>query len=153
MGGLFPIRFFLFESLILGSTLYALLRGGAPERSVGFMLMIAWLLSVVMSHHNGWGHFHVEVFLIDLALFAGLYLLSLFTSRYWPLWMCAMQGLTVLGHALALLASADAAGYAIWTQFWGYPIQGLLIVATRRHQRRLKLHGADPAWAFSRKLV
>jgi hypothetical protein len=145
----FPYRFLLFEGLLLGGTLYALLRGGGPERIAALMMVVAWLLSMASNSHTGFVHFEAGVFLVDVALFVGLYLLSLFTTRYWPLWMCAMQGITVLSHLIAVLSPSDAPGYAIMTQFWAYPMQILLIVATHRHRRRLKLSGTDPAWVRS----
>lgn len=143
----FPYRFLLFEGLLLVSTLYALLRGGGPERIAALMTFVAWLLSMALNSHTSFVHFEGGVFLVDLALFAGLYLLSLFTTRYWPIWMSAMQGIAVLSHLIAVLSPMDAPGYAIMVQFWAYPMEILLIVATRRHRRRLKRYGADPAWA------
>lgn len=147
---MFHYRLMLFILLMLGSTLYALMRGGAPERIAAVLLAIAYALSVVASAHPHYAeHFERTLFLIDLGLFASLYMLSIVTARFWPIWMCAMQGVAVLGHVVDLLAPWEAYGYAIMMQFWAYPIQILLIVATRRHRRRLSLRGRDPAWAWT----
>jgi hypothetical protein len=142
----FPYRFMVFETLLLGSTLYALLRGGAPERLVSMMMVTAWILSMALDSNTGHIHFEAGVFAVDAVFFVALYLLSLFTTRFWPIWMSAMQGIDVLSHILAVLSPADAVGYTIMTQFWGYPMQVLLIVATRHHRLRLKRLGTDPAW-------
>jgi len=143
----FPYRFLFFEGLLLGSTLYALLRGGAPERLASLMMVIAWILSMALNSHTEFAHFEAGVFAVDVVLFAAFYLLSLFTTRFWPIWMCAMQGIEVMSHLLAAL-SGDSVGYAIMVQFWGYPMQVLLIVATRRHRLRLKQSRTDPAWTW-----
>lgn len=145
----FHYRFLLFEGLLVATTLYALLRGGAPERLVGLMMVVAWILSMALNSHTEFREFEVGLFLVDLAFFAALYLLSLFTTRFWPLWMCAMQGVDVLSHLIALLSPSESPGYAIMVQFWAYPMQILLIVATRRHRQRLSQAGVDPAWVRS----
>ena len=144
----FPYRFLLFEGLMLGSLLYALLRGGAPERLASLMMVVAWILSMALNSHTRFVHFEAGMFVVDVALFAALYLLSLFTTRFWPIWMCAMQGIEVMSHLLAAFSPVDSVGYAITVQFWGYPMQVLLIVATRRHRLRLKQSGTDPAWTW-----
>jgi len=145
----FPYRFLLFEGLLVASTLYALLRGGAPERLVSLMMVVAWILTMALNSRTEFSHFEAGVFLVDIVFFAALYLLSLFTTRFWPIWMCAMQGLDVLSHLIAVMSPWDAPGYAIMVQFWAYPMEALLIVATRRHRHRLRQAGADPAWARS----
>jgi hypothetical protein len=142
----FPYRFLVFQALLVGSLLYALLRGGLPERIAALMMVLAFVLSEALSSHTQFHHFETGVFLVDLAFFAALYLLSLRTTRYWPLWMCAMQGLEVLAHLIILVSPEESPAYAIMVQFWAYPMQTLLIVATWRHRRRVKLYGADPAW-------
>jgi len=147
----FGFRFPFFELLLVGSLLFAFLRGGAPERIVSLLLLIAFILSFALSSRSHYVHFETGVFLVDFTLFPCLYALSICSTRFWPIWMCAMQGLAVMAHLLILVSPKEAAGYQIMVQFWCYPIQSLLIVASWRHHRRVRLYGADPAWVFSHR--
>jgi len=140
--------FVVFEAFFVGTLAYAGLRGGAPERITALLFAIAYFLSLAQhaAHMNEFDKVNIGLFLVDLGLFAALYLLSLFTTRFWPIWMCAMQGVDVLTHLLPLIEPGPGYGYAIMVQFWAYPMQALLIVATWRHRRRLERDGTDPAW-------
>jgi len=130
---------------------YALIRGGAPERITALLLLTALVLSMlsVSPEATRYKHAEVTLFLVDLALFAALYLLSLFTTRFWPIWMSAMQGLTVLGHVSFLDQPGTGFGYAVLVQFWCWPMQVLLIAATYRHRQRMARTGIDRPWTFS----
>lgn len=141
--------FVVFEALFVGTLAYAGLRGGAPERITALLFAVAYFLSLAQhaEHMNEFDRVNIGLFLVDLSLFAALYLLSLFTTRFWPIWMSAMQGLDVIAHVLPLVEPGPGYAYAIMVQFWAYPMQALLIVATWRHRRRLERNGADPAWA------
>lgn len=140
--------FVVFEAFFVGTLAYAGLRGGAPERITALLFAIAYFLSLAQhaAHMNEFDKVNIGLFLVDLGLFAALYLLSLFTTRFWPIWMCAMQGVDVLTHLLPLIEPGPGYGYAIMVQFWAYPMQALLIVATWRHRRRLERDGTDPPW-------
>ena len=141
--------FVVFEVFFVGTLAYAGLRGGAPERITALLFAIAYFLSLaqIAAHMDEFDKVNIGLFLVDLVLFAALYLLSLFTTRFWPIWMSAMQGLEVITHLLPLVEPGPGYGYAIMVQFWAYPMQALLIVATWRHRRRLERNGTDPAWA------
>jgi hypothetical protein len=141
----------LFDILLVVACLYALVRGGAPERLVALMLVAAFYASIRVTAPYPYGFHHVEVglFLVDLALFAALYLLSLFSTRFWPIWMTAMQGLSLLAHVMALTPQPSAFGYQALEEFWAIPQLILLIVATYRHRRRLARNGTDTSWTIS----
>ena len=138
----------LFNILMLAASTYALGWGGAPERIFVLMSVVALALSIHV-HHDGFLKLDVDLFLVDLAFFCALYCLSLFSTRFWPIWMSALQGLTVLSHAVILAPAPEGAGYAILEQFWAWPMEMLLIVATFRHQRRLTWNGTDRPWTIS----
>jgi hypothetical protein len=145
------LRNVLFLVLFAASSIYALTRGGAPERLTALLLSAALLLTILTASPEATRFKHAEttLFLIDLSLFAALYLLSLFTTRFWPIWMSAMQGLTVLGHVSILDQPGTGFGYAVLVQFWSWPMEMLLIVAVHRHRQRLARTGTDRAWTFS----
>ena len=145
------LRNMLFLLLFAASSIYALIRGGAPERITALFLLVALVLSMlgVSPAATRYKHAEVTLFLVDLSLFTALYLLSLFTTRFWPIWMSAMQGLTVLGHVGFLEQPGTGFGYAVLVQFWCWPMQVLLIAAVYRHRQRLARTGTDRPWTFS----
>lgn len=145
------LRNVLFLVLFAASSIYALIRGGAPERLTALLLLAALILTILTASPEATRFKHAEttLFLIDLSLFAALYFLSLFTTRFWPIWMSAMQGLTVLGHVSFLDQPGTGFGYAVLVQFWSWPMSILLIVAVYRHRQRLARNGTDRPWTVS----
>jgi hypothetical protein len=142
------VRFAFFLVLFAASLLYAVIRGGAPERITALLLLSAWLLTFEVSSpvQGRFTHVEIGIFLVDLGLFVALYALSLFTTRFWPIWMSGMQGVSVLVHCAILVPSVTGFAYATMEQFWSYPMSLLLIVATRRHRLRLTRTGTDDPW-------
>ncbi len=138
----------LFDILMLAASVYALAWGGAPERLYALMSAVALYLTIHV-HHDHFLKLDVGLFLVDLAFFCALYVLSLFTTRFWPIWMTGMQGLCVLSHAVILAPTPAGFGYAVLEQIWSWPMEILLVVATVRHRRRLALTGTDRPWATS----
>ena len=140
-----------FYALLLGSTVYALGRGGAPERLFALLCILGFAATLLV--RTPWpregGHVELGLLLVDFAMFGALYALSIFSTRFWPIWMTAMQGLSVLAHVMALMPEPSAFGYQVMEEFWAYPELTLLIVATRRHRRRLAANGTDPSWITS----
>src|SRR3546814_9480487 len=51
-----------------------------------------------------WNHPHLQVFIIDTALLVGLYIVTINSHRYWPIWFTGLHLLTVLSHFQALVA-------------------------------------------------
>jgi len=144
------LRFEFFILLVAVSCLYAAIRGGAPERITALLLLTAFILSLLLrSPHGSYTHVEVGIFLVDVGLFAALYLLSILSTRFWPIWMSGMQGVEVLAHCAILAPPVTPFAYAVMIDFWGYPMSVLLIVATRRHRLRLGRRGTDDPWVFS----
>jgi len=141
----------LFYALMVAATVYALGRGGSAERLVALLFLAALLGTAYVRSPAAIVFRHIEVgmFLVDLALFAALYLLSIFSTRFWPIWMSALQGVTVLSHAVKLAPPPTNFGYAVLEQFWSFPQLILLIVAVHRHRLRLARNGTDPSWTAS----
>jgi hypothetical protein len=141
----------LFYALLLGAAGYALGWGGAPERIFALICLAAFALTLWAGTPFPHRFHHVELglLLVDFAMFCGLYVLSIFSTRFWPIWMTAMQGLVVLAHVMALMPEPSPFGYQALEEFWAFPQLMLLIVAVRRHRRRLARNGTDPSWTIS----
>jgi hypothetical protein len=130
--------------------MYALVRGGLPEKIGASILTVGSVLSVAAI--SGWpvryGSLELGVFLVDLATLAGFLVLALRAERYWPLWLTALQIIGIAAHAVKLLdPGVIGRAYAFAMQFWGYPMWLMIALGTYRHQQRLVRNGVDPSWS------
>jgi hypothetical protein len=130
---------------------YALWRGGAPERSVSLLLLVASLSTwLVPARHLSYHHIFWPVLWIDLALLLGLAGITAFADRFWPMWITACQLVTVAGHGVrAYDPELWAMAYWFITGSIAYPMLVILVVGTWRHHRRLP-SGVEFAWTAQR---
>ncbi len=144
------VHFFL--ALQLAVSLYALLRGGGPERIVGLALLIAAALGLVLQQSPLMGSFgtvDLGLLLVDLGLLAVLITVALHADRFWPLWVAAFHALGTGAHLVrGLDYGIEPVAYAILLASWSYPIILLLAVGTLRHGGRRKRQGHDLDWSF-----
>lgn len=130
--------------------LYALARGGSPERLVAIMFLVAagatYLVPFVPNH--SWHSVRVPILLIDLALLAGLVGIAVRANRFWPIWIGALHLLTVAVHGIRAIDPAFVSWmYGAAIGKIAYPMLLLLLIATARHRRRLLDRGRDPDWS------
>jgi len=142
-------RLILFIAIWLGCCGYALWRGGPPERLAAVIFLAAALASAALQSPEGARFKAIDpgVLTVDIAVLAGLMVLALFADRFWPLWMSAMQAVSVLSH-LAIATNPDVIPWAYWraATLWSYPMLLLLAGASWAHRRRLLAAGSDPSW-------
>lgn len=125
---------------------YAFARGGAPERWVAVLLVVAALIDAALPfkpdrsfHRVEWG-----ALAIDVALLAALSWVALFANRYWPMWVAAIQLDTVAIHGVRAYDPAlRAPVYEALAGWAAYPILAALVIATLRHRAR----APEPAWS------
>jgi hypothetical protein len=152
------LRWALFEVIFLGSCGYALVRGGAPERIAAITFLVSATLTMLLRQPDlfvfmrQWPspifqHIETGVTIVDSVMLVVMLALALFSERFWPIWMAAMAGITVLTH-FTMLLRLDLLPWAYWRSqaLWSYPMLLLLTAATWRHRRRLRLIGADRSW-------
>lgn len=96
----------LFWLLTLLACGYAATFGGKDGKFAGALIVAASILTIP-GEHSGlvWGAFELGVFLVDSALLAGFYVLTLKSRRWWPIWMTGFHFLAVTSHLGVLLAS------------------------------------------------
>lgn len=142
----------LYYLLLVLCWMYALLRGGLPERAGASILAIGSVLTVaaVSSLEHRYVSIEFGVFLVDVATLLAFLILALRADRYWPLWIAALQLIGLAGHGVKLMdPDVIRRAYAFAMQFWGYPMLLLIVLGTHWHQRRLKRFGADRSWSSS----
>eukprot|EP00456_Euglypha_rotunda_P077069 TRINITY_DN7255_c0_g1_i2.p2 TRINITY_DN7255_c0_g1~~TRINITY_DN7255_c0_g1_i2.p2 ORF type:complete len:231 (+),score=25.71 TRINITY_DN7255_c0_g1_i2:862-1554(+) len=144
------IRIIVFNLLYAGTCAFTWWRGGKPER-FAMVVLIAdfqlshWAIRPLVSRYSGVEH---AMLAVDLAAFLAIYAMSLFSSRYWPIWMAALQACVVAGHINGLRPDVVPFAYGNIVALWSYMLLGMLIVATIRHQRRIARYGDDPSWRW-----
>lgn len=144
------LRVAVFNSLYVACCAYALIRGGAPERIGAAILIANFQLSlwVVAPFERRYGEVEWAMFAVDMGAFLAFYGLSLFSARYWPMWMAAVQGVVALSHFAGLRADIIPWAYGNAVALWSYLLLGMLAVATWRHRLRVRRYGIDPAWRW-----
>ncbi|MBX9663734.1 hypothetical protein [Novosphingobium sp.] len=143
-------RALIFSGLLLAVCIFAMVRGGKPERYAAWMYVAAFVASALSAqfgaelyHSINWG-----IFVIDLILAVSLGALALHANRYWTIWASSIQIVAILAHLAKMLVPEIAAtAYQITLLVWSYAVIPLLVAATYRHRQRLHLYGADSAWS------
>ena len=89
---------------------------------------------------------------IDLFGSAATITLALFAHRFWPMVVAVLHILPLLAHICrALDVSMNPIAYLTMQVASSWLLPPLLLLATWRHQRRLRRNGSDPSWhGFSR---
>ena len=139
-----------YVTILAACWLYALLKGGAPEKIGATIIGLGSLLSLVAvsAPSARFGAVEMGVVLVDLAACVAFVILALRAERYWPLWVAALQCIGTAGHAAKLLdPGVIPLAYAFVLAFWTYPMLLLIIFGTWNHQRRLARNGVDKSWS------
>ncbi|MBB4840016.1 hypothetical protein HNP52_003108 [Sphingomonas kyeonggiensis] len=140
---------FIYLALLVSCCLYALARGGTPERAAVGILVSAVAASAFTPSTGAHRFFQLEMGMltVDTCLFLAMTVLALKAQRYWPMWLAAVKLNTVITHLLILSPSLMPWSYAVANAAWSYPSPLLIAIGAVRHRQRLKLYGADPAWS------
>lgn len=144
------IYILVFNLIQVLASLYAFVRGGAPERLAGALLLIAALLTRLFFLASISPYIGIEagILAVDLLLLVALVTLALRADRFWPIWLAALQALGTAAHiAKAIDPGVVSLAYAILLSVWSWPMVLILAVATLRHQRRLATFGRDLDWS------
>lgn len=143
-------RIALFICLQLAVSLFAIRRGGPPERTVAWMLLAAMAASIAgglpASRYRAVAEWQLS---IDIALFAGLAIVASRANRFWPLWLAALQ-LIAIGVHVVRWADPFLLPYAYYKSFEkiAYPMCLALVLGTYHYLRRQRIEGRTPvAWA------
>jgi len=126
-------------------SIYAIRRGGGPERWGAAILVVASLLSLAAIGDRADRYWSVEtgVLLIDIAAFTAFTILALRADRFWPIWVSALMGQGVLSHVGRWYLGPDMGrgAYLITMVIWSYFIVAVIAFGTFNHQRRMAQAG------------
>lgn len=146
------LRIAIFVTLLLVALVYALRKGGGPEKAVAAILIAMALADQAL-------HLFVPVrflavdtghLMIDLAAATATMIVALTAYRFWPMIAAALQCLPLLAHTTrAIDISLHPVAYLTMQVAASWLLPPLLVAATWRHQRRLALLGSYRSWVGS----
>ena len=126
--------------------------GGAPERIVAGLFVLAWAASFVLTTPAAQRYTQMEAALlsIDALLMIALFVVAIRANRRWPMLLTSLQAMIVLTH-LAKLADPllIRRAYAIMMLIWPFVQVSILILGTALHARRVRRSGPVPSWSIS----
>jgi len=150
-----PTHIITFNVVQFLASCYACRRGGGPERAVGLLLLIAGATSIVVPRNAATNLFVVNSYMlsVDAMLMVALTAVALVANRYWPIWIAAVQLVTLAAHG------ARAWDQTIWARAYGqftgkiaYVCIALLVIGTLRHRARLAEGFPERGWSWSPRI-
>lgn len=144
------IRILIFLTIFVACAWYAWRAGGQPERAA--MLAQALALFITLSTGflevaGGFTNLVAGWLLADVFLLLALIWLALRANRLWTIVLAGMHLAAIFAHLTKVIyPNLPAFGYAVFLQLWGYPMLLTTAIGVRKHQRRLRLQGADMDW-------
>lgn len=149
---------FTFQILHALCCAYAVIWGGRPERVAGILLFTAALATVLVEvpfRYLNYRDMEAATLLIDASLLVALAALALKANRYWPLWITALHANAVATHLVKFVnPTLLPTVYHVAASTMAIPMAVILVVATARHQARMKRIGTDAPWSdFSDPLM
>ena len=138
------IRSVAFLSYAIPACVYALLRGGGPER-VSSVVIACAIVATTLVPSESYDVVVLPLFIIDLLVLVIMGAVAFTADRFWPLGFTAIQLLTVSTHGVRaydpmMLPSV----YARLGGELAYPAILLLVLGTWRHS----LRGPEADWSW-----
>lgn len=125
----------LFWTMMLAACGYAVLLGGWEGKSTAGIFVVASIATILANRWFDihWHQTNMAVFGIDLATFAGIYLVAARSRRWWPLWVAAFQLNAVAAH-IATLISPEFSNlvYQGYEGLWAIPCALAMVVGIFR---------------------
>lgn len=146
------MRTAIFAAFLLIALVYALLRGGGPERTMVAIAITIVIWDRLMVSSGTFVYHTLDLGYLALDLFGSVATIALAMTahRFWPMIAAVLHTLPLLAHFSRVVdVSMNPVVYLTMQVASSWCLPPLLIVATWQHQRRLKLDGSDPSWRGS----
>lgn len=146
------MRTFVFLLFLGAICIYALYRGGGPERWAASVVIAMVVLDPAVHIFTPLEYATLDPghLVIDLAGWIGFLAIALRANRFWPLCVVSLQTISLVAHSARLLdMTIHPKAYMIMQIATSYPLLVLLLIGTYCHQQRLKAKGIDRSWRNS----
>ena len=99
------MRVELYFTLFFAAILYALYKGGAPERVAATTALSMWVFDKFLHFVTPPEYATMDLghFIIDLIVWVGFLSVALCAKRFWPLWVVSLQTIALAGHVAKLM--------------------------------------------------
>lgn len=141
-----------FNAVLVTICVFALVRGGRPERAGAAINLVAALATDVLRIANP-AHLAIadlSIFAIDLGVAAGFYWLGVTTIRFWPIWAAGFALADLFMSACgALLPHVPLFAYHTGLGIYAYLALGALALGTFRlpaNAERPLRNGSRRSW-------
>lgn len=143
------VRIAIFVTILLAALVYALRKGGGPERTMA-MIIVAMALADQALHlfvPPRFTSIDAGHLAIDLTAATATLMLALTAHRFWPMPAAVIQIFPLMAHAAkAMEISVHPIAYQTMQVAASWLLPPLLVLATWRHQTRLRANGNDRSW-------
>lgn len=113
----------IFWIMSLLGCLYVFIYGGQEGKLASFGYAAAVLFTMAIQKNGPLIEFDRGVFFIDLLFFIYLYLISIFSSYYWSLYIAGFQLAGVISHlTMLIIGSKTPKIIELFQGFWSIPI-------------------------------
>ena len=134
------IRIILYGILMWGVFFYALFRGSWPERlAAGGIVVGSYMTTFAVlfltSFATRYRQTEIPILSIDVGVVLLLLFIAIRSEKFWPLWLTAMQSLTIMGHLAPYVPHMLPWSYWRVTAVWSWPMLIVLAFAIHRHHR------------------
>ena len=132
--------------VLVAACSYAGWAGGWPERAGAAIMVTGSVLSLIVASHQEWQSPEAGIFIVDLLVLAAFVNLTLYSDRYWPIWVTSFHLIAVIIHVASLVdPSVAALAYASAQEFWAYPMLAGIAVGTSNYRRRTSIPRGNAA--------
>ncbi len=142
----------LFDAVLLAVCIYALCRGGRPERFGAAINLLATMASNFFRLRDvvHLAPADVAILSIDVAVLAGFFSLAITTIRFWPIWAAGFALSNLFMSLLGgLLPRVPLFAYHTQLGIYAYLALGALALGTYRLPRKAEPHlrnGSRRSW-------
>jgi hypothetical protein len=146
------IRIAIFVALLIGVAVFALRKGGGPERAMALILIGMFAADQILHlcMPPRFASIDTGHLAIDMAAALSTLVLALVAHRFWPMLAAVLQILPLSAHVgKAADLSVHPIAYQTMQVAASWPLLLVLALATCRHVSRLRATGSDPSWHVS----
>lgn len=145
-------RTMIYGVLMWSVALYAYRRGGSAEKLAASGIVVSTYISVLLVSpvERQFHQIELPIVFVDFGLMSFFALIALRSRKFWPLWLTAFQGVTILAH-FAPYVHVSPWVYHRAVALWSWPILIMLAFGITNHHRALKtanrrdtVHGTAP---------
>jgi peptidoglycan/LPS O-acetylase OafA/YrhL len=137
------LRVVIYAVLMWATLIYAMRRGGRTERSAAWIIVIVSVLSGTVA--SSYTQVIRTVLIYDILGFLAFFAIGLFSRHYWPMWIAALSGMTVLGHLLPMMPLSNPWVYRQAIVLWSWPTLLIIIGAVYQRSREAKANVSSSA--------